>query len=345
MSRPLPACWTRPAMRCRLMRASTTPWPLPNRTSRSSTAAACSRPLLTSTRLGLPDDLISYGNAARWDFETNAPSPDGTLLGIPINGNIQLYYYRTDIFEERGLVPPTTFDEMAAIAEEVNDPPNLFGNANHAIRFGGSSALMLTRTAPRTWNAKMMACGKWAMRNRRARGCRAVAATGPRLGARRLRRSRSGRPACLDVERSSGPGTYAWSRRTQLLRSDAIDRRRQDGRYGRAGCVRRNPVAHIRHVGHVLRRQFARRAGRRLVWNSSSGSPRKSNRSNTHGPALSPRVRAPMKLRERRGARLVDSAFAESTPFIVPDRAYPEVPLSATASRPAWRRCMWTRFR
>jgi len=78
----------------------------------------------------LDPDLISYGDAAFWDFETNTPSPDGTLLGIPINGNIQLYYYRADIFEEHGLKPPMTFDEMATIAEELYDPPNMFGNAN-----------------------------------------------------------------------------------------------------------------------------------------------------------------------------------------------------------------------
>jgi multiple sugar transport system substrate-binding protein len=80
----------------------------------------------------LDPDLISYGDAARWDFETNTPSPDGTILGIPINGNIQLYYYRSDIFEENGLEPPKTFDEMAAIAEQLYDPPNMFGNANRA---------------------------------------------------------------------------------------------------------------------------------------------------------------------------------------------------------------------
>ena len=78
----------------------------------------------------LSDDLISYGNAARWDFDINNSTPDGTVLGIPINGNIQLYYYRKDLFDEAGITPPQTFDEMEAIAEQFFNPPRMFGNAN-----------------------------------------------------------------------------------------------------------------------------------------------------------------------------------------------------------------------
>ena len=80
----------------------------------------------------LDDNIISYGSAALWDFDLGVNGPDGTLLGIPINGNIQLYYYRTDLFEEAGLEPPTTFDEMEAIAEQLGNPPRMFGNANRA---------------------------------------------------------------------------------------------------------------------------------------------------------------------------------------------------------------------
>lgn len=76
--------------------------------------------------------LISYGNAARWDTEQKINSADGEILGIPINGNIQLYYYRKDIFDENGITPPQTFDEMVAIAEQLHSPPTLFGNANRA---------------------------------------------------------------------------------------------------------------------------------------------------------------------------------------------------------------------
>ena len=80
----------------------------------------------------LDDNIISYGHAARWDADIGINGPNGTLLGIPINGNIQLYYYRRDLFEEAGIEPPKTFDEMEAIAEQLGNPPRMFGNANRA---------------------------------------------------------------------------------------------------------------------------------------------------------------------------------------------------------------------
>lgn len=80
----------------------------------------------------LDDNIISYGHAARWDADIGINGPNGTLLGIPINGNIQLYYYRRDLFEAAGIEPPKTFDEMEAIAEQLGNPPRMFGNANRA---------------------------------------------------------------------------------------------------------------------------------------------------------------------------------------------------------------------
>jgi multiple sugar transport system substrate-binding protein len=80
----------------------------------------------------LDDNIISYGHSARWDADLGVNGPDGTILGVPINGNIQLYYYRQDLFDEAGIEPPKTFDEMEAIAEQLGNPPRMFGNANRA---------------------------------------------------------------------------------------------------------------------------------------------------------------------------------------------------------------------
>jgi multiple sugar transport system substrate-binding protein len=80
----------------------------------------------------LDDNIISYGDAARWDSNLGVNGPEGTILGVPINGNIQLYYYRRDLFDEAGIEPPKTFDEMEAIAEQLGNPPRMFGNANRA---------------------------------------------------------------------------------------------------------------------------------------------------------------------------------------------------------------------
>lgn len=80
----------------------------------------------------LDDNIISYGHSARWDADLGVNGPEGTILGVPINGNIQLYYYRQDLFDEAGIEPPKTFDEMEAIAEQLGNPPRMFGNANRA---------------------------------------------------------------------------------------------------------------------------------------------------------------------------------------------------------------------
>jgi len=75
----------------------------------------------------LDPQVIEYAGATRWDPEVNYSSPDGELYGLPINGNIQLYLYRKDLFEEKGIKVPQTWEELAAVAEQFNDPPNMYG--------------------------------------------------------------------------------------------------------------------------------------------------------------------------------------------------------------------------
>jgi multiple sugar transport system substrate-binding protein len=75
----------------------------------------------------LDPEVIEYAGATRWDPELGYSSPDGELYGLPINGNIQIYLYRTDLFEEKGIEVPQTWDEVAEVAEVFNDPPNMYG--------------------------------------------------------------------------------------------------------------------------------------------------------------------------------------------------------------------------
>jgi multiple sugar transport system substrate-binding protein len=42
---------------------------------------------------------------------------------MPPNGNIQLFYYRSDAYEEKGLKVPTTFDEVLANCKALHNPP------------------------------------------------------------------------------------------------------------------------------------------------------------------------------------------------------------------------------
>jgi len=44
----------------------------------------------------------------------------GKLYGLPFNTNVMMFFYRADIFKEKGLSPPKTFDEYLQLAERLN---------------------------------------------------------------------------------------------------------------------------------------------------------------------------------------------------------------------------------
>ena len=48
-------------------------------------------------------------------------APDGKMIGIPFLQVPHLLYYRMDYFEEKGLEPPTTWDELRAAAETLTE--------------------------------------------------------------------------------------------------------------------------------------------------------------------------------------------------------------------------------
>jgi multiple sugar transport system substrate-binding protein len=49
-------------------------------------------------------------------------APDGHMIGIPFLQVPHLLYYRTDYFAEKGLKPPTTWDELRADAKALSNP-------------------------------------------------------------------------------------------------------------------------------------------------------------------------------------------------------------------------------
>ncbi|GIQ61648.1 ABC transporter substrate-binding protein [Paenibacillus cisolokensis] len=72
-----------------------------------------------------PDpEILEYDYFTRWNKEKQYPTADGTLMTLPINGNLQLLFYRTDILEELGVAPPKTWEEVESIAQKVHDPKN-----------------------------------------------------------------------------------------------------------------------------------------------------------------------------------------------------------------------------
>jgi multiple sugar transport system substrate-binding protein len=68
-----------------------------------------------------PQDLIEYDSVARWDPEQRMTLPDAPVMGIPINGNMHLFMYRRDLFEDLGLDVPATWREAIANGEAAGD--------------------------------------------------------------------------------------------------------------------------------------------------------------------------------------------------------------------------------
>ena len=46
----------------------------------------------------------------------------GTQYAVPVDPNVQLLVYRKDLFEQKGLKPPATWDELLADAKAFHDP-------------------------------------------------------------------------------------------------------------------------------------------------------------------------------------------------------------------------------
>ena len=52
---------------------------------------------------------------------------DGGYASVPVDGWTQMIVYRKDLFEEKGLAAPTTYEAITAAIEALHNPPELFG--------------------------------------------------------------------------------------------------------------------------------------------------------------------------------------------------------------------------
>jgi len=77
------------------------------------------RPYLANPKLTAPDYDWSDMSAGALRAATQS---DGRVDSLPIETDVWLVYYNKQIFAERGLSFPKTFDEMLATARKINDP-------------------------------------------------------------------------------------------------------------------------------------------------------------------------------------------------------------------------------
>ncbi|HUG61107.1 MAG TPA: extracellular solute-binding protein [Methylomirabilota bacterium] len=76
----------------------------------------------------VPSEVYAYGDSGCWDADKRFRTCEtGELMGYSPNGNIQLFYYRADLYEEKGLKPPVTFDDVLANCKALHNPPDTYG--------------------------------------------------------------------------------------------------------------------------------------------------------------------------------------------------------------------------
>lgn len=70
-------------------------------------------------------DRIAADTALEWDdvgafFRDFSSTYEGQIYTIPLDGDFQMVYYRTDVLDDIGMDPPKTWDDYLAIAEAAN---------------------------------------------------------------------------------------------------------------------------------------------------------------------------------------------------------------------------------
>jgi multiple sugar transport system substrate-binding protein len=65
------------------------------------------------------DEALEWNDVGQF-FREFSSTYEGNIYTIPLDGDFHMVYYRTDVLEELGMEPPTTWDEYLAIAEAAN---------------------------------------------------------------------------------------------------------------------------------------------------------------------------------------------------------------------------------
>ena len=84
----------------------------------------------------LSADIYDFDESVCWDATSMSVTcgGDGKLMSVPVNPNILILHYRADLYEEKGLKIPTTWDELMANAKALNDQPRMYGISQRGQR-------------------------------------------------------------------------------------------------------------------------------------------------------------------------------------------------------------------
>jgi multiple sugar transport system substrate-binding protein len=96
----------------------------------------------------LPKEVMSYGDSGWWNAQKRWRTSDGgKLMAYTVLGNVQLLYYRADVFKEKGLSPPKTWDDVMANCTKLTDAPKSYGfvargEKGNGIRYDWMSVML-----------------------------------------------------------------------------------------------------------------------------------------------------------------------------------------------------------
>jgi multiple sugar transport system substrate-binding protein len=93
--------------------------------------------LLKDSTMTAPDydweDMSSAG-------KQSVTQSDGTISGLPAFVDAFVYFYRKDLFAQKGLTPPKTMAEMEQIAQSLHNPPGLYGFVARGLKNANAPA-------------------------------------------------------------------------------------------------------------------------------------------------------------------------------------------------------------
>ena len=82
----------------------------------------------------LDREVYTFDDSVFWNPETKRVDKAGQLMSVPINPNIPLLFYRADLYKEKGLKVPETWDELLVNAKALNEPPKRYGIVQRGAR-------------------------------------------------------------------------------------------------------------------------------------------------------------------------------------------------------------------
>lgn len=76
----------------------------------------------------LDPQINNFGGTIYWNDKLHSFDPSGgKLMGVPVNGNVEVFYYRKDLYDQHRLKVPETWDQVLDNATTLNDGSKVYG--------------------------------------------------------------------------------------------------------------------------------------------------------------------------------------------------------------------------